>query len=96
MACGNRAGCFFCCLLDFDFFGHVLFSFSCRRFLRGIKEASDSLLARPRAVFFGGAGTEEPKPAGRRQPKQKPAESPARRLVSLLAMPARRGVRKGK
>jgi hypothetical protein len=66
------------------------------RFSRGIKEASDSLLARPRAVFLGGAGTEEPKPAGRRQPKQKPAESPARRLVSLLALPARSGVRKGK
>jgi hypothetical protein len=28
------------------------------RFLRGIKEASNSLLARPRAVFLGGAGTE--------------------------------------
>jgi hypothetical protein len=57
--------------------------------LAGHEKASRRLLARPRAALFGGAGTEEPKPAGRRKPKQKPAEPSARRRVFQLAMPAK-------
>jgi hypothetical protein len=57
--------------------------------LAGHKKASGRLLARPRADFLGGAGTEEPKRAGRRKPKQKPAEPSARRRVCQLAMPAK-------